>query len=85
MELLKKLHIPFRYKVKVKGQEVDFIISDTAIEIDGHPQSPDKNRMLVTEGYNLLHLNSWEIPNQNLEKWLKKQWQDLHFRGHIKQ
>lgn len=71
MELLKKLHIPFRYKVKVKGREVDFIIGDLAIEIDGHPQSPEKNRMLINEGYDLLHLNSWEIPNPNLEQWLK--------------
>ena len=74
MELLKRFHIPFRYKVQIQGKEVDFIIGDTAVEIDGHPQSPEKNRMLIAEGYNLLHLNSWEIPNQNLEIWLRKEY-----------
>ena len=71
MELLKKLHIPFRYKVEIRSREIDFIIGETAVEIDGHPQDPNKNKMLIKEGYDLLHLNSWEIPNPNLEQWLK--------------
>ena len=70
MEMLKKLHIPFRYKVEVRGREVDFIIGNLAVEIDGHPQSKSKNEMLAQAGYDILHLNSWEIPNPFLEKWL---------------
>ena len=70
-ELLKKLHIPFRYKVKIQDREVDFLIGNTVIELDGHPQDSSKNWMLIKEGYNPIHFNSWEIPNDNLVKWLK--------------
>lgn len=73
MELLKKLHIPFRYKVKVKGREVDFIVGNMAIEIDGHPQDSAKNWLILEAGYNPIHLSSWEIPNPRLEEWFKKE------------
>lgn len=71
MELLKKLRIPFRYKAKIGGREVDFIIGNMAIEIDGHPQDVSKNWMLLDNGYNPIHFNSWEIPNPYLEDWLR--------------
>ena len=71
-ELCKKLHIPFRAKVKVMGREVDFIIGAYAIDIDGHRQDVMKNKMLILEGYTPIHFNNWDIPNDGLEEWLKQ-------------
>jgi len=71
MELLKKLHIPFQAKVRIKGREVDFLIGNNAIDIDGHGQDVAKNKMLILAGYNSIHLNNNEI-NDDLIFWLKK-------------
>lgn len=71
-ELLKRLHIPFKAKIKIEGREIDFLIGKYAIEIDGHKQDVKKNQMLIEKGYNPIHFNSWEIPNQNLIEWLKR-------------
>lgn len=71
-ELLKKLHIPFKSKVKIGGREVDFVIKNYAIDIDGHEQDVSKNYMLIALGYNPIHLNNNTIPNPYLIEWLKK-------------
>jgi very-short-patch-repair endonuclease len=56
-ERLKSLRIPFRTKVKVNGREVDFIIKNYAIDIDGrHSQDGSKNKMLVEAGYIPVHI-----------------------------
>src|SRR5258708_18950336 len=73
MEICKKLHIPFKTKVKIQGKEIDFIIGKYAIEIDAHSQNVKKNWMLINEGYNPIHLANWDV-NENLEWWLKKIW-----------
>jgi very-short-patch-repair endonuclease len=70
-ELLKKYHVPFQTKVKIMGREIDFIVKNYAIEIDGHKQDVSKNWMLSSLGYNLIHLNNNEIPNPYLEEWFK--------------
>ena len=70
-ELLKELHISFRTKIKIQGHEIDFLIRNYAIEIDSHKQNPYKNRMLIENGFNPIHLNSWEIGN-HLKNWLLK-------------
>lgn len=70
MEILKKLHIPFRSKVRIGGREVDFLIGTYAIELDGHLQDASKNKMLISLGYNPIHFDSWEVPNPYLEEWL---------------
>ena len=75
-ELLKKNHIPFRCKVMIEGREIDFLIGDYAIEIDGHTQDVYKNRMLMAKGYSPIHLNNWEV-NDHLLEWLKKLWQGV--------
>ncbi len=72
MELLKQLHIPFQTKVKIKGREIDFLVGKNAIEIDGHIQDVNKNKMLTQGGYNPIHLSSWAIPSEYLVDWLKK-------------
>ena len=61
MELLKKEHIKFKAKVRIKGREVDFLIGKYAIDIDGHDQDGEKNQMLVKEGYIPIHFNNREI------------------------
>lgn len=71
MELLKKLHIPFQAKVKIKGREVDFLINNNAIDIDGHGQDVSKNRMLMSLGYNPIHFDNRGI-NDSIIEWLKK-------------
>ncbi len=75
LELLKKLHVPFQSKVLVEGREVDFIIGRYAIDIDGHTQDVDKNKMLVKNGYNPIHYNNNEI-GPHLENWIKTLWQE---------
>lgn len=60
-ELLKKHHIPFRFKNKINGREVDFIIGKYAVEIDGHKQDGFKNEMLAKEGYTPIHIENNEI------------------------
>ena len=71
-ELLKNLRIPFTSKVKIGGREVDFVIGMYAIDIDGHEQDTNKNKMLIAHGYSPIHFNNNEIPNPNLIEWLKK-------------
>jgi very-short-patch-repair endonuclease len=70
-ELLKYNHVPFKYKQKIGGREVDFIIGKYAIEIDGHEQDGLKNEMLAKEGYVPIHLS-----NKNI-KTITKKWLNL--------
>lgn len=60
-EQLKNLHIPFKHRVKIKNKEIDFIVGDYAIEIDGHKQSSEKNNELIMSGYIPIHFNNNEI------------------------
>lgn len=69
-EVLKKLHIPFKAKVKIGGREVDFVIGKYAIDIDGHEQDINKNIMLITRGYNPIHFDN--RPNPYLDEWITK-------------
>lgn len=68
-EMLKTFHIPFQYKVKIQGREVDFIIKKYAIDIDGHAQDVSKNLMLISEGYTPIHLSNNSI-TPKLYEWL---------------
>ncbi len=68
-ELLKKLHVPFRAKIKIAGREVDFLIGKLAIEIDSHKQDVEKNYLLLKEGFIPIHFNNWEI-NDDLIEWI---------------
>lgn len=61
MEYLKKRHIPFKYKVLIENREIDFIVKNYAIEIDGHQQDGSKNEMLAKNGYIPIHINNNEI------------------------
>jgi len=70
VEILKKNHIPFKTKVRIKNREVDFIIRKYAIDIDGHQQDGKKNEMLVSEGFIPIHISNREL-KQNAYKFSK--------------
>jgi len=67
-ELLKRMHIPFEYKQKIGGREIDFIIGKYAVEIDGHDQDPIKNQMIFNEGYTPIHFKN----KDNIKLWLEQ-------------
>lgn len=65
-ERLKNLHISFQAKVIIGGREVDFLVGEYAIDINGHQQDPAKNTMLVEHGYTPLHVSNNEVFNISL-------------------
>lgn len=69
---LQDQHIPFRTKVKIQGREIDFLIGQYAIEIDGHAQDETKNYMLIEQGYNPIHFTNKDILTNinSIKQWL---------------
>lgn len=65
-EALKELNIPFKHRWIVQGREVDFIFGNIALEIDGHEQDTEKNRILAESGFTPIHLHNSEITKQNI-------------------
>ena len=59
--LLQENHISFKTKVDIGGREIDFIIGNLLIEVDGHPQKEEKNNLLVNKGYKIIHFTNKEI------------------------
>jgi len=66
-EILKKHHIPFDYSVIIDGKEIDFIIGNYAIEIDGHEQSSQRNAWLIKLGYVPLHYANHALRHNRAE------------------
>lgn len=54
-EILKLNHIPFRHRVEIEGREIDFILGNYAVEIDGHSQSSLRNAWIISRGYIPVH------------------------------
>lgn len=73
-EALKSLHILFKHRWIINRREVDFLIGNVALEIDGHKQDGGKNHMLAELGYVPIHLNNSEITKENIIKLLNKLW-----------
>lgn len=71
-EFLKNHHIPFRCKVKIQNREVDFLIGRLVVELDGHPQSPEKNRLILGDNYDVLHLENNEVQSPIIQEWLAR-------------
>lgn len=69
-EVLKELHVPFRHRWIINGREVDFVIGNICLEIDGHEQDGAKNHMLAELGYLPMHLYNSEITKENIKKLL---------------
>jgi|SRR3989337_1968680 len=78
-ELLKELHLPFKHRWIVNGREIDFIVGNFAIEIDGHEQDGLKNEELARLGYVPIHFNNQEILNdrESIKVILKNIWQQI--------
>jgi len=70
-EVLKELKIPFRHRWLVSGREVDFIVGNYAIEINGHEQDVEKNSMLVSHGYIPIHFSNKEVTKESIKSFLK--------------
>jgi len=62
-EVLKELHIPFKHRWLVGGLEIDFIIGDMALEIDGHEQDPERNHKILEMGLAPIHLSNEATKN----------------------
>lgn len=60
-EILKENHIDFKHRWIINGREVDFLIGNIALDIDGHEQDTHKNQMLLEEGYIPVHLTNKEV------------------------
>lgn len=57
-EVLKELKRPFKHRWKIGGLEVDFIIGNYVLEIDGHLQKAERNHKIVELGFIPLHLSN---------------------------
>ena len=66
-DFLKENHIKYEFHKKVGSYQLDFIIGNIVIEIDGkqHDYSRDsnKNHYLVNKGYITYHFTAQEIRN----------------------
>ncbi len=71
-EVLKELHIPFKHRWIIQNREIDFVVGNYAIEIDGHEQDTTKNEVLASLGYIPIHLHNSEINRTNIIKLLKQ-------------
>ena len=79
-EILKELHIPFRHRWIVNGREIDFLIGNYAIEIDGHEQNGNRNHLLAEQGFIPIHISNDELYN-NRES-VKKLITKFNFNGY---
>lgn len=59
--LLNEHRISFKTKIKIGIYEVDFLIGNLAIELDGHEQSVIKNQYLANAGYTPWHFSNHEV------------------------
>lgn len=70
-ECLKRARIPFQAKVVIQGMEIDVLVNKYAIEINGHPQKLEKNKMLLESGYIPINFTNKEVLNKR-EELIKK-------------
>lgn len=71
-EALKEMKLSFKHRWIISGREIDFVIGNYAIEIDGHEQDTNKNNMLVKKGYSPLHIHNSEVGREYIINLLKK-------------
>jgi very-short-patch-repair endonuclease len=67
-EILKDLKIPFRHRWLISGKEVDFLIGNKVLEINGHEQDGMRNHLLANLGYIPIHINNTEVSNRESVK-----------------
>ena len=71
-EVLKEVKIPFKHRWIIGGREIDFVIGNYAIEIDGHEQDTLKNEILVGAGYTPIHIHNSEVSKEYIIKLIKR-------------
>lgn len=60
-EALKRNHVAYKHRVRIGTFEIDFIIGNYAIEIDGHEQDAYRNHELIQLGYIPIHYQNSAI------------------------
>ena len=75
-ELLKELKIPFKHRWLIDDNEVDFLIGNYVIEVNGHDQVGTRNHKLADLGYVPIHFQNSEIINDRnkIKNKLKELW-----------
>jgi len=59
IEVFKELRIPFKHRWLLLGYEVDFLIGNIIIEVDGRKkQSVEKNKTLTEAGYDVIRISN---------------------------
>lgn len=61
--ILQENKIEFKTKQMINNREIDFLIGNLAIEVDGHSQVESKNNNLLLEGLIPLHFLNQDIIN----------------------
>ena len=63
-EILKKNHILFKAKWRIKNREVDFLVGKVILEVDGSAHihiDTEREKMLMDEGYTPIHISIKEL------------------------
>lgn len=64
-------HISFEAHVKIDNMEIDFIVGNYAVEIDGHGQLGSKNEHLMGLGLIPIHFTNQEVYTRDRNKLIK--------------
>lgn len=71
-EVLKEMKVPFKHRWLIANREIDFVIGNYAIEIDGHEQDTDKNEILADMGYIPIHIHNSEVNREYIINLINK-------------
>lgn len=71
-EVLKEMKVSYKHRWLESGYEIDFLIGNYAIEINGHKQNTDKNVLLAKLGYIPIHIHNSEVSRENIKKLIKQ-------------
>lgn len=71
-EVLKELRVPFKHRWIIEGREVDFLIGNVCLEINGHEQDEVKNQILAEKGYVPVHLHNDEVSKETVRNLIKQ-------------
>lgn len=71
-EVLKSKKIPFKHRWLIDGKEVDFIIGNYVIEVNGHDQDTQKNEFLASRGFSPIHIHNSEVSEEYIINLINK-------------